>query len=319
MNNIPKRPEKPMSLTAAIVNLFSKLLTPLERLTENKLLLSDNTKVLKTQFLTHEALHLLFTNQVLAIHIPGYYEQNIANQLAINILKERLSNWNVTDINQQQMDSDFFVYGTPFNTAFKSEELWQKYFNTTNQLNEFFRRTVPNNSPLDRIKNDIDSNYLHGLKIRKYMRYNMTPGLIRVMYGKQKAEFNTIPYNCHVDNLPMLSKKRGLFSINLYFKTPPLGGELYLWGLKINNLIHVLKNWYFIKNFFLKQSYLNHELQEKIHSCLPSFSKISVQAGDLVIINTSRPHAIGDFEGDPRVSYQAFLNYKKNEPLEIWA
>jgi hypothetical protein len=94
---------------------------------------------------------------------------------------------------------------------------------------------------------------------------------------------------------------------------------LFVWNTKISGLRETISKWHMVKNFFLESNYLNEEVQKKFQSMLPKPREIKIKQGDLVLINTGRPHAVSGYSGGPRVSIQAFITYKKGKPLQIWA
>ena len=317
-------PRKPGSGLPAIARLLrsaivQKLLYPLEKSTRNTPFLADGTKVAVTRSLTRPLLEALFSNQILGIHIPGWYDSALCERVALNVSQLTTQNWNVYDVKDGYKKSDVDVVGHPFNMAILNEERWKTYFN--GMLETTLRiRSVSGDAcgPLDRFRLEMDEIWPAGLAIRTFQGSKMIPGLIRVMRDDAGPRAD-IPVNCHVDDSPLLSSRHGRYSVNIYLKPPREGGELFLWNTRMEGLGSVFKYWYLNKNFFLSSSYANEDLQRQFQRCLPPPVRLKVGQGDLVILNTGRPHAIAPFSGGPRISMQAFLTYRKNKPIAIWA
>lgn len=280
---------------------------------------SDGTQVIKTDHLTPELLKDFFTNRILAIHMPGFCKPEVCNLMAGNILKEKLTNWNIYDPKQNLRNSDVDVFGNPFNMASKSDESWQRYFDTAIPTSEKLRSmAVPYASPLDQFRIMADEHWPHGMTVARYQDHKMPPGLVRVM-NDNDSKGSTTSLGCHFDSSPLLSDESGKFSVNIYLKQPESGGHLYVWNPRITTLRTLMSNWNEVKTFLLAANYQNEEVQVRFQKLLPPPVKIEIGQGDAILLNTGRPHAVVPFHGGPRVSLQAFLKYRKNQPIGIWA
>jgi hypothetical protein len=295
------------------------LLWPLEKLTAGKTMPSDGTEIVKTDRLTPELLHDCFTNRILAIHLPGFSKPEVCELMSANILKEKLDNWNIYDLKTEYKPSDVNVFGEPFSMANKNNESWQRYFHNAISTSEKLRSmAAPYVSPYDKFRIMVDELWDDGMTVARYKGCKMAPGLVRVMYDNTETVTET-SLGCHVDSSPLLSNNSGQFSVNVYLKQPECGGHLYLWNPQITTLPKLLDHWHSVKNFFVESNYQNEELQLRFQKLLPPPLKIEINTGDAVMFNTGRPHAVVPFKGGPRVSLQAFLNYKKGRPIAIWA
>ena len=132
MNNVPTMPEQSTSFFGKLLstNSLIKLLAPLEKLTRVKGIPSDNTEILTQSTLTKAALDQLFQNKISAIHIPNYFSSELSQQISEKIIKQELANWYVSDLKREYKESDFFVYGMPFNMALRNPNAWKAYFET---------------------------------------------------------------------------------------------------------------------------------------------------------------------------------------------
>lgn len=318
---IPRRPSSTIPLLGRVMRTWpvKALLWPLEKITEGKKVDSDDSRIIVTDHLSPELLQDFFTHKVLAIHMPGYFKSEDCNALAENLLKQKLTNWNIYDLKREMVDSDVNVFGEPFNMANKTDKSWQLYFTSVASTAEKLRAmALPYAYPFDTFRAMINKYWPQGIITATYKGLPMAPGLVRVMYDKDIKQ-TTTSLGCHVDSPPLLSKKNGLFSVNIYLKQPENGGHLYIWNPKITTMRTLFSNWNLVKNFFLESNYQNEELQLRFQKFLPKPVMIKLGQGDIVMLNTGRPHAVVPFHGGPRVSLQAFLNYKKNKPVGIWA
>ncbi|WP_438009583.1 hypothetical protein WME89_13430 [Sorangium sp. So ce321] len=317
---IPERPKNPTPLAARIgmrivASPFSKVLgTALDRVLGAKEIESDRSAVARTATLTPRALAALFSNRICAIHIPQFVSREACDTLSNNILKQDLVNWNVRDPKKVYKKSDVDTLGVPFNVAARSQEEWTDYFTSAVSGPEVMRAlAAPHPFPIDSFRDLINKHWKHGLKLKEYKGHPMRPSLIRVMHDN--AEMRERPLNCHADSAPLLSSQQGVFSVNIYLKKPTRGGDLYIWNPRLS----LVRHWSLISNFFLAPSYMDEELQTYVQGLLPPPIRLSIEAGDLVMLNTGRPHAVTTMQGGPRVSIQAFLKYKRQSPVLMWA
>lgn len=282
-------------------------------------MVSDGAGIVKTDKLDQKLLEDFFENKILAIHIPEFCSKEIAESTSNNALKKEISNWNVRDVKNEYKQSDVDVFGTPFTMAVKDNKSWENYFLGAKKLSDELRSlSYPNQYPLDKFRLEIDEIWPEGMITKTLQGAKMVPGLVRVMHEKIQKTAD-IPLNCHVDTTPILLKNKGQFSVNIYLKPAAAGGNLFIWDTKISGLKEFFSKWYVVKNFFMQSNYLDEKIQRSFQSMLPEPKEIRIKQGDLVLINTGRPHAISSFSGGPRVSLQAFITYEKGKPLKIWA
>jgi hypothetical protein len=320
-DKLPKRPRSGLPLIARVLRngLIQKALSPLEDVTRDTRFPSDGTQVVVTHSLSRPLLEDLFSNRILGIHIPDWYDAALCDRIAQNIARLSTNNWNVYDVKEGYKKSDVEVIGHPFNMAVADEERWKRYFNGMRETALQIRSVAGTaTGPLDRFRLEMDEVWPDGLVVKTFNGAKMIPGLIRVMQEDTCSGTN-IPVNCHVDDSPLLSPRRGRFSVNVYLKPARQGGELLLWNTRMAGVGSIFKHWYINKNFFLNSSYANVDLQRQFQRRLPPPVQLNIGQGDLVMLNTGRPHAIAPFSGGPRVSMQAFLTYRRNKPIGIWA
>jgi hypothetical protein len=319
---IPKKPKSAFPLIVRILRdpAVQFMLYPLEKITRSSVMVADGTEVVKADKLTAALLKDFFENKILAIHIPAYFSPEIAARTSHNILQKQLHNWNIRDVKTGFKESDVDVFGNPFTTASRDDASWINYFSGALDLaGELRALSYSDLYPLDKFRLEMDEIWPQGLMTGTYQGAKMVPGLVRVMHDKATKISSDTSLGCHVDDTPMLSPNGGKFSVNIYLKPAAEGGNLFVWNTKISGLRETISKWHMVKNFFLESNYLNEEVQKKFQSMLPKPREIKIKQGDLVLINTGRPHAVSGYSGGPRVSIQAFITYKKGKPLQIWA
>jgi hypothetical protein len=84
---------------------------------------------------------------------------------------------------------------------------------------------------------------------------------------------------------------------------PRDGGELKVWRLKLDQRTarHPVYQ-------LIMRAGLDSGIQEIIHDLLPPPVVIRPKDGDLVIIDATRPHAVGGFSSGRRVTIQSILS-----------
>lgn len=319
---IPRKPKSSLPKIAVVLRSrpVNKSLRWLERRTEGKPMRSQNVPVATAPRLSGDLLRRLLENQLLAIHVPGYCPGDVCDTMAAKLQTFDTRNWNVSDVSNTYKNSDVEVVGHPFNTAMASDEAWKDYFENGTDVTSRIRGAAdPLLSPLDRLRLELDEIYPYGLQVKRHGGRRMTPGLVRVMNGIPDAQCDELPLNCHVDTAPLVSNSAGLFSANVYLRPAEQGGHLVIWDPDITTPMKLFANWSAVKNFFLCSNLLDREIQGAFQALLPKYKKIEIKQGDLVLINTSRPHATTAMSGGPRISIQSFIDYRKRKPLEMWA
>lgn len=317
---LPEKPKSSLPLIARVLrsNKLQNSLLWLEKLTENSKIESENLEVVTADKLSNELLEKLFNNEILALHIPGFCSEDVCNKVAENALRKKTRNWSVRDVENNYKKSDVNVIGNPFNLSISSDKSWEQYFNESNTIIDEIRELSEGMlSPLDKFRLEADEIYKYGLNVRSYQNNKMTPGLVRIMNDNTDDNVK-MPLNCHVDDTPIISNKKGQYSVNIYVKPAKEGGEFAIWDPNIGGAVQFIKNWSTMKNFFLKSNYNNPDIQKDFQSKLPKPKILKAGKGDLIMLNTSRPHAICPMKGGPRVSLQSFLTFQKEKPIKMW-
>lgn len=265
----------------------------IERIQQPQKLSSDGSAIVSTEKLSSDLLTDLFENRVLAIHLRNFCPENVCDLISENALQYELTALPIVDAEKGLKEVDV------------------ETIDSRNYDSRSF--SFPFSCPLDRVRLLLDEQWGSGLMSRTYKNEDDRSGVGRFRVMHDTVQPKGIPLNCHIDSLPIMNAHRGIFSINIYLRPPVNGGELYIWNPKIS----VFKHFAIVYNFVFGSNYMNEKQQRHYQGLFPDPHVVEIQKGDLVIINTGRPHAIAPMQGGPRVTLQAFLQYRRKKPLEI--
>lgn len=213
--------------------------------------------------------------------------------------------------------SDVETVGLPLNMAVESgpEEV-EKYYEDAIPLMRQLRSKGAEScllSPVDKLRLELDEEWGDGCNVLKDKQGRAhLAGLGRIMRGNPRWSEGF----CHVDDLGMTLQGKGLFSANIYLKTPSVGGggELQLWNIDIPS------RWDFYRNAATLSWLTNQdeEGQRLLRDKLPEPVRLVPEVGELILICAQRPHAAqGLKDGEERVSMQSFITYNKGQPLVL--
>jgi hypothetical protein len=120
----------------------------------------------------------------------------------------------------------------------------------------------------------------------------------------------------HTDASPQIDAQAGLFTANVYLRTPSTGGELDVFSVSPGKLDAMYLGHY-LKHAFDKQH--RERTQQVLRARLPAPCTIVVARGDLVVFNSGRPHAVRGFPEGRRVTLQTFIDHGRSRPLTLFA
>jgi hypothetical protein len=262
--------------------------------------------VVTSPLLNAEVLNLLLSEEVSALRITGFYPTQIAHRLGKWILKHKdraVYGQNAVDPNTGEITyTDYHVdrVGFPRNSLLgesPDSPQWQQYFEKGKEVTDSIRSLTRNRHPIELLIKQLNGIWQHGAELEKYNGRELTPGIGRVTRPGQKTLLEKLP---HVDG-PWPCKLH--FGVNVYLYVPGVGGELETFGgptLSVDEMNEVTVDRDFRK--------------ERTDS---EFVKPSV--GDLIIVNTRRPHAVKGFSDGKRVSMSSFMMYDPGSPLRLYS
>ncbi|APJ05033.1 hypothetical protein AXG55_01120 [Silvanigrella aquatica] len=268
-----------------------------------------NSKIITNDKITEDLLKKLFNEEILALRIPNYISNYLSEKLTNFYLNHPKLECHPHDlkVNDEIQLVDYGVdrVGVSYNTTFghlKNSPNYKNYFNKAiPAIREIRQECAPNIAPFDKLRLELDEIWSPGASIANFEGKKMHVGIARIMKRPEKSYM--VEKQPHYDGLQQKGVKiRGQFSANIYIAMPNTGGELELWdvpGIPTDQFIEDSSeiNW---------------------REILPQSVLVKPEVGELVIINTRKPHAVRNFTENYRISLQSFIGVKEDEHLMIW-
>jgi len=200
---------------------------------------------------------------------------------------------------------------------------WGKSFYDTTKdprlLDEYFAEALPDMQelrdlcrpfwcPIDQLRCKLDEVWPWGANIATLGGRKMKAGTARICFEGDRAD-------AHVDSLGFDAKafktapalKRQV-SANIYLRTPPLGGALVLWPHRLVTAAEEAAYRLPSSKYALDEDKLG-----------PPLPPVFPGQGDLIVFDTSHPHAVRPSFGGARVSMALFIGYAgEGQPLCMW-
>jgi hypothetical protein len=293
----------------------SDVLAQLEAV-EDVRLESDGAEVATCRELTPSALQDLFANRTCAIRVPGFTDANTCAELAHWLANRPAQTWGGTDT--------AYSAGIPANAISWSVDEAIAYFEEALPAMRAIRGAAKGLSPLDKLRLEFDELWRSGATVRRDNPYRrkMLVGLARVMRPETLLDGITrVEGIIHTDSSMFLDSERGLFSANIYLDVPTSGGELNIFPVAMQqpehrqNLVRVIA--YLLQYSF--DSVHRERVQRQLHALLPAPVTLTPSRGDLIVLNTGRPHAVRGFTEGARVTLQAFALHEGARPLQLFS
>lgn len=272
---------------------------------ERNPLKTDRAGVLIAKELSRDVLDKLITRKVCAIHIPGYFSKSVACKADNWILKNGdFETWNLGK-NPVKTDVEFGI-GFPREQASRSRKNQKRYMETSlRSIRKVREAFAPMLSPIDRLRLELSELWTNGTLIDPFKGKTGFVGIVRVL--RPSTLFNGIAGRngvCHFDS----RIKNRVLSANLYLNMPVQGGELRIWNIQLNKKTEKHPVYEFIGS-----KAFDPDVREVIQYFLPKPLVINPKAGDLILIDTARPHAVGGgFTKGHRTSLQCFIHVEHN-------
>lgn len=278
-------------------------------MTTSLLTVKKNTKEKKIlNKLTNKTIKQLFSEDTLAIHIEQFLDKKICQKLATWIRNHSDKHKYTTEVYVEkklvQKDVGVIRIGTPFNLTYgkpKYDSIWEKYY-FDGEAKTKERQSICSHKldPINIFKSNLNELWEYGASIANFDDKKMFAGIARITLPNA----NLLENKPHYDSLPEKYQVKGQLGANFYLEVPEKGGELEVWDLKALNPSE-------IKNLCDNQDFQSESIK--------SYT-IKPKQGDLVIINTRKPHAVKTFSQGNRISLNCFIGYKKlNQPLLLWS
>jgi hypothetical protein len=284
---------------------LGRLIAPIEHALD-RALPSDGSRVVTVDALSEGVLRELFVDHTAcAVRVPRFCSPELARALGEWIVSTSGVNELPVDSLSGIKKSDmFYGIGTPFIVATQSREDFYRYFLESIPAARRAREAAGGASPIDRLRLELDERWPAGASLATYKGRKMNPAIARVMTpgGMLDDAVAKVEGMCHCDASPILPKQGGFFSANVYLDVPPDGGELCVWNVRAR-LGDLVANRTLLRHLFE----FDTKGQAHIRARLPPPLTIKPEPGDLVLINSGRPHAVRGFAEGRRITMQTFI------------
>ena len=253
--------------------------------------------------LTYQSLQDLCNGDILVIKVANYYSSLACEKILHNLDRdqggaERYDNAPELDIYRLGMA----YFETRFNKS-----LLDTYFSSAEKFNEAVEDICyPHATPLEKFVNDIDELWPSGATVQTLENKDMMPGLLRIILQNQLFPPHQDLLTRDVPNLPKNEHPISQLAVNVYLRNFEEGGELEIWD-------------YAPDDEEVKYLYTgDHDFIDTDKIPVGSL-KIKPEAGDLIIIQSSKLHSVLPGKGGNRVAFSCFNAYRgEDKPLTYW-
>jgi hypothetical protein len=266
---------------------------------------APNKKIITTDYLNEQDLTKLFNDEICIIQVKQFCESVLCDRLSIWFKSsDRLAEYPYVMKRQDSVKTIYFGVdrvGIPYNSTYGDSAQKEKYYaEAMSGIRALRAASYPGLSPIDRLRVELDENWVPGANLANFEGKKMFVGIGRVM----KPELSQMSeYQPHWDSVPtQYANLLGQFSANVYLAVPDEGGELEIWDIEP-----------------LPTSIIHHNDPERDWRAeLPPSIRLKPDKGDLLLFNTRRPHAITRFDGATRVAAQCFIGINPDKSLSMW-
>lgn len=264
----------------------------------------DRASAPRVPALTTELLTRMYRREVAAVVVPGFYSPERCAAAVGGVDARKAIEWWLGHIR-----TDMNYIGIPYSVAMRKPAALKRYHRdavaNTRKVRSMFS---PFESPVDRLRNELDELWPGGARVRMGKDGRYFVGLIRVMREAGRDDGLV-----HVDDVRETPTER-LWSANVYLQVPPKGGELAMWNLKPGPKTNLFYR------FMLKYAF-EDGVQEIADRVLGKPAHvIKVKTGDLVLLDSARPHAVRGFTKGVRLSMQTFMTVNDpSAPIEMYS
>jgi hypothetical protein len=268
----------------------------------------NSNPVLVRDRLAAKDLQSLFKDEICVLHIPNFITREVTGKLN-RFLQEKGSDQYTHEVRNKDGSTELQYFGVnrfgrPLNSTYNDPngESLKKYFADALPTIQTIRRAVhPYLSPIDKLRVELDELWSGKVNVATLNGKKTFCGIGRIMPASLSAlsavqpHFDSVP----TSYFPNIAKQ---FAANIYLNVPPLGGELEIWNVPPVDVS--------VKNFAIPGDW---------RSVLPTSILVKPGPGDLLLLNTRRPHAITEFAStEPRTSVQTFIGLTKESDVILW-
>jgi hypothetical protein len=263
--------------------------------------------------LTREGVENLFSRRTIALHIRGFLDRTFCERFG-DWASTRCSRDNYSFFSSEgglQMSTTDRV-GPSMNSLFSA--LLQFGVNSSEfesgveiqsreargEISSFGAQFGSRWTPIRYVLESLGRLWPNGSQLFELGPYRAPCGIVRI---DRRADDVGNWSDPHVDWLsPKIRRFNEQFSAIVYLRMPNTGGELEIWDVSKYTVISLLR-----ENGTISRL----ELPQPI--------RMAPNNGDLIIINTRRPHAVQSFHSGRRIVHASFIGVNPGAPLQFWS
>jgi hypothetical protein len=283
---------------------------------------SDASSIRVVSRLRRDDLMRLYNGTYCAIHVPGFAsseEARVHAEAALN--PEALEAWAIRA--GEETDVFYPDNSVPLQVALSTRSEFERYFRHAESFLEAQRAAVQTGPwVIDRLRCTFDESWPWGSHLgfpgRPYLPW-VRPTVIRVMSPDARRSPHPFGF-IHTDDVDHMGGRFRILSANIYLKVAEVGGEFLVWPVHLTKGLNVLR---FPANAYVRallSMAFDDDVQEELLRMLPEPLTIRPAPGDLVILDTGRPHSVSIVSKGVRASYQSFFMTEANRerPLSMF-
>lgn len=196
--------------------------------------------------------------------------------------------------------------GMSFYETESKDEMLNLYFQSSTKSMEDLRSACsPVMSPLDTLRCKLDEIWNPGANLQTLNGKKMFVGLSRVVEPGTEFLAHHDIFQQDAPNEPDAISVKSQFAANIYIQTPNKGGELLMWNVNMEPKIF---------------DELRKDDGLKVDTLSEPDITVKPEAGDLLIFDSRKLHAVAPPIDKPRLALSFFIAYRgDNAPLTFWS
>lgn len=255
--------------------------------------------LLITEQLDLHGLTLLAQGRILALQVRRFIQPTHAQALAGQILGGGYQHY----LNAPSIGRIGMAF---YETEGQPQRMTEYFQQAGDHISELRRRCLPFASPIDVLRCALDERWPAGAHLQTLFGCKMFVGLSRVVEPSvQFLAHHDIFAKDAPETLAALSLHQQ-FAANIYLAMPEQGGELQLWQQEMAaELFDQMRG----ESYGIDPALLGEPTVE-----------LQPAAGDLVLFNSRKMHAVASSQQRSRLSLSCFVGYRDyHQPLTFWS